>query len=52
MKIWNVVYEKIETLTVEDGKIKATVKQLVRDDDRQHELREFTSWAPVLTVEG
>ena len=52
MKTWKVVYEKIEDLKVENGQIVAEVRQLVRDDDRQHDLREFTSWAPALIVEG
>ena len=52
MKIWNVVYEKIETVKVEDDRIAAKVTQYVRDNERQGEVREFTAWAPVLKVEG
>lgn len=52
MKIWHVVYERIDDLRVEDGEIIAQIHQYVRDDDRQNKIREFSAWAPVLTVEG
>lgn len=52
MKMWNVVYEKVEDVKVENGEIVALIRQFVRDEDRQSEVREFYGWAPVLTVEG
>lgn len=48
--IWHVCYERIISLRVEDGEVIALVHQYVRDDDGHSELREFSSWAPVLVV--
>ena len=50
MKLWNVMYEEIKTVTVKDGQIRAEVEQKVIDADRQQEIRQFVSYAPVLTV--
>ncbi len=54
MKMWKVQYEAIEDLKVENGEIVAKVRQFLRaeEDERECETRRFTSWAPVLKVEG
>jgi hypothetical protein len=52
MKIWHVVYERIDDLHVVEGEIIALIHQYVRDDDRQSELREFSAWAPALIVKN
>lgn len=47
---WHVCYEHIMHVSVQGDEVIALIWQYVRDDAGHSELREFTAWAPILTI--